>query len=383
MMFASIFLKRVAPLLLGIILQVFGVNLYANEGLALADETDDLSIDPSDSPQIIGKNIFGLVRDYQNSPVIIEEAPLIHTNPDHNVDLNVVGRRFDISVFGGEISTLYLTHYNRKRNRKVDTLPLKLDPVSGITSVEKITPAPWGSVLMSEAALVDANSPENFTKSFSSYFKGKEQMVNPYNYGWLTEAIVLDELGTSKVIKHYAVGRLAASEFAVLSDGTGLFLLDGHHSGNLYYFAVQEKGSLSRGTLYLVSEDLDQLKFVEMGNTSSLKIKFSLKKTTFDKVIDLQVPVEGGCATGYQYTETVLGQECIKLVKRAKKFAAFLEPIRVAAVLNLPNYSEHWSKLSVDESGSKLNLGSAGGLEKSFDLNLPAATVLAQTVGNQ
>lgn len=282
--------------------------------------------------QVIGKQIFGLARDYQSTPLMLGEDPLIYEKSDFDSKITFEDKAFTISVFDHDIGSVYLTEYDTRRKKFIDTVALDLASVAGITSPSKTVPTAWNSTLFSEGTPVNSANPDSFIDTFKHYYKNKADLVNPYNYGWVTEIVLLDNNGSAKAIKNYAVGRVSASQLVLMPDGKTLYLFDSENSGHLYMFVAAETNSLTKGTLYIAEDNDGKVNFVELGSTSALKAKFKLKRAKFKTFFDIQDPKSTVCTTGFKLVKTEFGAECLKLKSKNKKYAGIFEPQRVAAL---------------------------------------------------
>lgn len=284
------------------------------------------------SGSVVGRHIYGLATDVNGDPLLIEEKPLIYSSSNFDVRLPMNDdQEAVISGFGDILGGLYLSQYQTRTGKYIDSRSFALKGVEGLSAPQGGAVTAWGTVLFGESALVDAAKPDNFIKEFKPFYKGKPELVKPYNYGWLGEAILLDDRGAAKVIKDYAVGRVAPSRIFMMPDGETLYLFDKENSGHLYLYRSDDKNSLTKGSLYGVSVDDGRIHYQLLANSSALKVKFKLKKISFRDIYNTAIPDNGQCPKGFTYVATFYGEECLKQNRKARKYAGIFEPIRTAA----------------------------------------------------
>lgn len=302
------------------------------------------------SGSVIGRHIFGLAKDYQGDPVMLDGKPLIYKDSEYSLDLALGDTKFTVSAFSDDISSIYLTSLNNKTGNPIDTSALNLAAVEGLTRISHPVKTNWNSVLISEIHPGNTAKPERFETQFSPFFKGKRALVNPYNYGWVSEIVVLDQHGGAKIIKNYALGRLSAAQVILMPDARTMYLLD--RFGNLYLFIADQANSLSKGELYAVSRDQEnrsKIRYELLGKQSALKIKFKLKKAKFDAIFKSAKPKNDTCKKPFRYVNALFTPECLQLRKRYKKYAAYFEPLRYRAIKNISPFVAKDSRMSYDK----------------------------------
>jgi hypothetical protein len=282
--------------------------------------------------EVIGKHIFGLAYDANQAPVKIENKALIFNESKFDKKVVLPHRRAVISGFGDAIGGLYLTYLDEEEERPVDTVSFSLGDIGGITRPRSGILTPWNSVLFSEAKAVDAARPDKFIEQYKPFYRGRAELVNPYNYGWVDEAIILQKQGKVKLIKNYAIGRVFASQLTMMPDGKTLYLFDKENYGLLYLFVSDKQGSLTSGTLYGVSLDDGKVTYEALGKRSALKMKFKLKRVTFNNLFESVTPQAGECPGDYNNINLLSENECLRLVRKNRKYAGIFEPARVFAL---------------------------------------------------
>lgn len=318
---------------------------------------------------VIGKNIFGLAYDVNGDPLMIDEMPLIFEKGTFNKKISSIdGKSFFVSGFGDVLGGLYMSIFDDETKRYIDTRPFNLSSVEGLTRPQGGVTTSWGSVLFSEAEQVDGAGAAAFANVFKSYYKDKIHMVKPYNYGWVAEAILLDNKGAAKLIKNYSIGRLFASRLYIMPDRKSLYLFDAKNTGQLYFYVAKEASSLTNGSLYGVSFIDEMANYVPIGSASALKMKFKLKKISFDKLFDTSPLKDGNCASGFKHIVTIYGEECLKLKKRNKKYAGLFEPVRTLAIKSKTHTQVKLTGIKFNQDYSQVELTSEGGSSMKFPL---------------
>ncbi len=304
---------------------------------------------------VIGRHIFGLASDYRGAPLLHDDQTLIYSDSDLDKVLLMGKREFVFSIFNQPVGQIYVTEWAPETLKKIDTNALNMASIMGLYSPTTGVSSAWGSLLVSEGGLIDEDG-DGFINTFKTYFKGKQDQVKPYNYGWVAEIILLDEQGQAKAIKNYSMGRLFASEVLMMPDAKTFYLLDGNNSGRLYMFVSEQPNSLSKGFLYAISPNNEGVKYTLLGNVSALKMKFKLKKITFNKLFESSMPNQSRCGNGFTYISTLYGEECLKMKSRNKKYAGLIEPIRVMAIKGISGFDKKIINMSFDAKIQKLTL---------------------------
>lgn len=356
-MFKSSF-EKICGFIFTVSLGLCSLSVFAESAFA-EDAADNAS-----TGMVVGQHIFGLARDFQNDPLLIDETPLIYEQSAYEFDLGHEGNVFRVSLFDHAIAGAYLSELADENGKLFDTNSLDFGSVGGVSSVGAAIESAWNTVLFSESTLVDANSWAEFKQSFKFYFKNKADLVEPYNHGWLNEVILLDKNGSAKAIKNYTAGRTFASNIIAMPDAKTFYLHDSEHSGNLYMFVSDEANSFSKGTLYAMSRTSDEP--IQLGASSALKMKFKLKKSTFDSFYKKHDASGGACESGFTFIQTVYGAECLMPQKKNKKYAGQFEPIRTAALKGVVPFSDVGDTLSIDRHTGVIKLTHNSGQVSQF-----------------
>lgn len=344
-------------------------SVFANADTNAADQA-------ADSPgvgYVIGKHIYGLARDAQYDPLIIDDSPLIYQKANYEVGLELGNSSYTLSLFDNTYGGAYLNEWSGDPKQVLDTRAMDFGKVGGVYSIGSAQKSAWNSVLFNEYALVDGRDQDMFVKRYRAYFKNQGESVRPYNYGWLNEVILLSNDGQAKTIKNFAAGRTFASSMLAMPDAKTFYFLDSHSSGHLYAFTADEANSFAKGELHVV--DGDSLKLQSLGKSSALKMKFKLKKADFDQFFVYEEPEKGSCSESFTYTESVYGSECLKIQKKNRKYVGQFEPIRTAAVKGVKPFLQQSFKnvsLQYNEDKQVIELVSEGKRIKSYSLTSSA-----------
>ena len=292
--------------------------------------------------------IFGKLVDIQGKDILQEDgSPRISSNNDFASLINLgPGALFMVSHFETLPGAMYLTELLQNPDTghltAVDTRPIDFSVVGGgwLHCAGSLTP--WNTHLGSEEYEPDART-FDVTVSYGAnervelmaqYFPGGKADLNPYHYGWPVEVRVLNGGKDTKVVKHYAMGRVSLELAYVLPDKRTAYLTDDGTGVGLYLFVADTPGDLRSGTLYAAQwtqqpgneEQGGQAKlgWHNLGPAKRSQIAAALKtKIGFAELFETANidPDDGGrCAAGYVSTnhghdtgQPYVGHECLKL----------------------------------------------------------------------
>jgi hypothetical protein len=322
---------------------------------------------------VVGRHIFGLAHDVNGDPLLIDEKPLIFAASNFAQTVSYDDRPFTITGLGETPGGLFITRYDGRAQRYIDTASLDATAVDGLDSPSGGVVTPWHSVLFSETGFVDGARPQQFVEKFKPYFKGKADLVKPYNYGWTAEAVLLDREGRAKIIKDYALGRVSASQIFMMPDGKTVYLFDGDDSGILYLFVSDKVNSLTSGALYGVSFENNKVVYDTLGKTSSLKVRFRLDRIKFDDLFDRVTVKDAACPQEFTHVNTVYGDECLRVKPRNRKYIGLFEPVRTLAIQRQGQPLTKFTNVEIDESGRHIRLTRGDGTYSSFNFEQGAS----------
>lgn len=319
--------------------------------------------------EVIGRHIFGLAVDVNSDPLMVDGDPLIYDTTGFEKTLVSGENSFKLTGFNHVLGGLYVTQYDQREGRLIDTVAMDLPAVEGLSKPMGGTLSGWGSVLFGESQVVDAASPNEFAAEFKHFYKGKAELVKPYNYGWVGEAVLLDDSGKSKVIKNYAVGRVAASQLHMMPDGRSLYMHDAESSGLLYLFVSAEENSLAEGALYAVSLQGSKPVLEKLGAETALRMKLKLRRMAFKSLFDkVETETREGCPEDFSFVSTIYGNECLKIKKKNKRYTGLFEPIRTLALKQKSNAASAFKSVSFDNAKSVVELEVRGKSKTSYQL---------------
>ena len=210
--------------------------------------------------------------------------------------------------------------------------------------------SPWNTHLSSEEYEPDAKTREGIPaasgtndgtdiNSFSQYYFGDPAAANPYHYGLVPEVKVRHD-GTTRVVKHYALGRIARELVDVQPDGRTAYMGDDGGYTGLFMFVADKAGTLAAGTLYAAKwqqiSDANggsaNLGWIRLGHASDNQIKAMVDGgIKFSDIFD--VSNADPRDPSYTKVKTYMGTEWLRLKPGMEKAAAFLETRRYAALL--------------------------------------------------
>ncbi len=185
-------------------------------------------------------------------------------------------------------------------------------------------------------------------KSFSQYYFGDETVANPYHYGFVPE-IIINADGTTKVVKHYATGRIAREMQEAMFDNRTIISGDDGKGTGLFMFIADKAKNLSVGSIYAAkvhqisaeNGGAYDINWIKLGHASDSEIKaFVDKGIKFSDMFEVSNTEIND--SSFKKILTYTGTEWLKLKKSNRfkmtasqiaKAAAFLETRRYAALL--------------------------------------------------
>ena len=165
---------------------------------------------------------------------------------------------------------------------------------------------------------------------------------SPYNYGISPEVTVRPD-GSTRVVKHYSMGRIARELNQVMPDNRTVYMGDdGDYTGLFMYVADTEK-DLSAGTLYggkwnqtsSVGVGGATLTWIRLGHATDAEIQAltSLKFSDIFETAAVDTPGFVKIKTNNNSNTAGFAIEWLKVKPGMEKAAAFLETRRYAAIL--------------------------------------------------
>lgn len=250
--------------------------------------------------------------------------------------------------------------------------PLDFSSVNGLWVPCFGSQTPWNTHLGSEEDYDLQYNPlsSNYTttiaglKALNEIYYKSERTASPYHHGIIPEVTVNAD-GTTKVVKHYAMGRGTWEMSKVMPDGkTAYFGDDGTHSLMLM-FVADKPGDLSAGTIYAAkwtqtSADAGgkaNLTWVRLGHGTDTEIKALADSASFSAIFDAVVPTDSSCPTGYKRVRSgSTADECLIVRSGQEKAAAFLETRRYAALKGATTEFTKMEGIAVNDKDKRLYL---------------------------
>lgn len=284
-----------------------------------------------------------------------KEDYYVSNAPDGNTFLEVDGKYFMVSHFESHANGSYsvpdsmtLTELKQNSDGTLDVVsvsPIDFSEVNGIWIPCNASTSPWNTHLGSEEYEPDARAFVDDQKSssykdvtdFAQLYFGDKAKANPYFYGWTPEITVHAD-GSTKVEKHYSMGRFSKELGQVLGDEKTVIFGDDGSDVAIFMYVADRKADLSSGTLYAAKFDqtsgtnggAGKLTWISLGHATDNEIKQIIDSgVTFHDIFD----VSDEAKEGYKPVRVAGKMEYLKLKPGKEKAAAFLESRRYAQYL--------------------------------------------------
>ena len=204
--------------------------------------------------------------------------------------------------------------------------------------------SPWNTHLGSEEYEPDARAYEADNTNdpyipFTVKYYDNTVTATPYDYGHVPEVTVAAD-GSSSVVKHYALGRIAREVVQMMPDQRTAYMGDDGAYTGLFMFVADKAADLSASTLYAArwTQTSDagagsgDLSWIKLGHASDAEIQTMVDDgIKFSDIFSASSTDPGD--PGYKKVRTYNGVEWLKLNDGMEKAAAFLETRRYAAYL--------------------------------------------------
>jgi len=352
------------------------------------------------SGNVDNHEIFGLVKDYQDNPLKLNDGSNYICNGtnsgvgsglDHSSILQKNSKIYMINQFECPIGALYMLEL--KQDKKTGILSAKKDTLKFISQKDEFggyvhcagQTTPWNSHLGSEEYESNARFIENFTGATgdryydeTAKFWGNDyNKSNPYYYGWTPEIQIKTD-GSTKYTKHYAMGRFSHELAYVMPDQKTVYLTDDGTNVGLFMFKSDYVQDLSSGTLYAakltqtssVNGGKFNVSWINLGHATDSEIRsFVAKKMKFSEIFDSKsVKDDGSCPTGFTSINTATGHECLSVKNEMRKIASRLETRRYAAIMGATTELRKEEGITYDEKNKKLYIAMSS-VEKGMEDN--------------
>lgn len=219
---------------------------------------------------------------------------------------------------------------------------------------------------------------KTYLKEFATLYFGDEAKANPYLYGYVPEVIINAD-GTSKVIKHYSVGRKSTEIMRMMPDNKTAYFGDDGSYTMLFMYVADKAADLSAGTLYAAKFNQTsaenggkgQLEWIQLGHATDAEVEEMAKKYSFSDIFETSTEPKDGFTAIKQYTaiDSDYGDiEYLKLKPGMEKAAAFLESRRYGALLGATSEFNKMEGIAVNASDKKVYVALADA-SKGTDTN--------------
>ncbi|TJY42478.1 DUF839 domain-containing protein [Cohnella pontilimi] len=323
------------------------------------------------SNEKVGGTIAGVAIDAKGKPIMdttdpSHPIPYVSEDPDSNSLFSVPGMKA-VSSTGNPLSLV--THYeyiNRAygivpasmslttidQNKKTGELkPVALKKID-FSSVDGLwipcngSLTPWNTHLGSEeyepdARVFEADNTKANVKTFTqNYYNDTTKVGNPYLYGFLPE-VTVNKDNTTKVVKHYSMGRFSHELGKVAPDNRTVFFGDDGGNTMLFMYVADKAKDLSAGTLYAakwIQKSAENggsadLQWIKLGHASDKEIKTYIDKgVKFSDIFETSDQAADGFKAVKVYSSVSSKVEYLKVKPGMEKAAAFLESRRYGAL---------------------------------------------------
>lgn len=331
-----------------------------------------------DGGSVIGKNIYGVINDFKENPIILDKTAIIPKDSTYTGFINVKNKEensdFIISSFHSEsgIGALYVTKTKLEENKiiPINTQALDLAAIGGVYSPTKGYKTPWNTFIFTQDKLIDGKNDKKFIKEFAPYFQNKINLVDSYKYGWPFELVVLNPKGDAKVLNQYAMGRTFASDIIIMPDKKTVYMFDGKYSKNLYMFISDKAEDFMKGTLYAAKLNNNSIKWIQIAKQNALKVKLKFRRTVkFSSLYKSKKPTNGMCPKKYSLSKSIYGEECLSVNKRSKKYVGVFDPIRESARLGASSFDNGLTSMAYDAQNNMVLFKMKANTKMRFNAN--------------
>lgn len=314
---------------------------------------------------VIGGKTAG-VTTYANGNVITKSGgtPYVSTAPDMNSLIQLPGMPEHTYYMVNHYESFPRNENGAENPGSMQLSTVKMDPATGKLTVTNVKPidfsavhgiwkpcagtlSPWNTHLGSEETDPDARAHEAnpagsaTTKMMRTYNQNAAMIGNPYYFGHVPEVTVKAD-GSTSVVKHYSMGRMAFESVKVLPDRkTVLYGVDSN-PGGMFIYVADKAEDLSAGTLYAAKwvqtgtehGGSANLEWIKLGHATDAEIERLADTTKFSDIFDVTDDAVKGQAEGYKRVRTPANgkkDEWLKVKPGMEKAAAFLETHRYAA----------------------------------------------------
>lgn len=356
------------------------------------------------STDIIGGVTAGMMVDADGNPIIDTSVAgksnaFVSDSPDANSLMQITGA--SATGKGGNPLSL-VTHFeyvtaDNSGTSSYGLLPMVMnlatidqDKTTGLMSVVKLkninmtdslglwipcagSLSPWNTHLGSEEYEPDARAVEKgdlysntgkpILNSINKYYNNTTT-AKVYHYGHVPEVTVNAD-GSTKVLKHYAMGRISRELTQVMPDNRTVYMGDDGAYTGLFLFTADKEKDLSAGTIYAAkwsqtssaNGGTANLSWMSLGHSTDSEIKQLAETLKFSDIFETATIDTSGFTkikTNNNSNEYGFAVEWLKLRPGMEKAAAFLETRRYAAMLGATTEFEKMEGVTVNAKDKKV-----------------------------
>ena len=328
---------------------------------------------------------FGKIFNIEGEPVKFEDGSEFISNSNDYSSI-IEGKRgglFMVSHFENRPAAMYLTqlHQNKKTGEltALKTRPLDFSHVNGGWVHCAGSVSPWGTHMGSEEYPPNGKQWRDgnvsaYNAQMVRYFPEAQaaadadlpalalELVNPYDYGYVTEVDVKN-FRNADVVKHYSMGRVAIELAYVMPNEKTVYISDDGSRVGLFRYEADNAGDLTSGTLYaakwnqtstwyasqtnvetaLRDGGTADIEWVELGHATDQEIRDIIDSgITFADIFDEDV---AGCTV---ISNRDASSECLSVKPGMEKAAAFLETSRYAGLVGATTEFEKMEGITLD-----------------------------------
>ena len=270
----------------------------------------------------------------------------------------------------------------------VTARPISFASVDGLWTPCASSVSPWNTHLGSEEYEPDARAWEKSPVSTSSttdklysflnyYFQDPTKFGSSaaYHYGLVPEVTVKAD-GSTQVVKHYSMGRIARELVEVMPDKRTVYQGDDGSYTMMVMFVADKENDLSAGTLYAakwtqlpdaqggnLNGGKATLTWVRLGSSNDSEIKALVDRgIKFSDIFETADKATSGFTTIKTYPGVL---EHLRVKSGMEKAAAFLETRRYGAILGATSEFNKFEGVAVNAKDKKVYFAMAY-IEKSM-----------------
>ncbi|MGD8190617.1 PhoX family protein [Brevibacillus ginsengisoli] len=224
--------------------------------------------------------------------------------------------------------------------------------------------SPWNTHLGSEeyepdARAYEADPTKTYVGPFTKSYFGTNKPGNPYHYGFLPEVTVKPD-GSTKVAKHYSMGRISRELVKVMPDERTTYMGDDGSSTMMFMYIADKAKDLSAGTLYaakwIQTSDKDggaaNLNWIKLGHATDAEVKEYADKLKFSDLFETADKDTPGFTKIKTYPSGK--DEWLKVKPGMEKAAAFLESRRYGAIMGATSEFNKMEGVTLNAKDKKL-----------------------------